>query len=155
MLWHSLVMVWHLIFVAENIWQSIFIAFAQFLPPWRVKKPTQNLLMLMMVVLAKYRPFGPFDPMPDEKTMKTRCLGVRPLCGYQNFYTLPWKLGFLAKKRANSAQNWHFWPNINRPCRFIWCPVGLCCGARAVSRSTPIYFLKLNPGLGFETRFGQ
>ena len=29
----------------------------------------------------------------------------------------------------------------NRPCRFIWCPVG--CGARAVSCKTPIYFMSL------------
>ena len=30
----------------------------------------------------------------------------------QKFYSLPPKLGTLAQKRPNLAQNWHFWPNI-------------------------------------------
>ena len=33
---------------------------------------------------------------------------------------------------------------LGRPCRLIWCPVGGLvggCGARAVSRKTPIYFM--------------
>ena len=34
---------------------------------------------------AKYWHFGPFRPMPVQKTMQTRCLGVFPLYGYQNF----------------------------------------------------------------------
>ena len=28
---------------------------------------------------------GLFDPMPDQKTMRTSCLGGFPLCGYQSF----------------------------------------------------------------------
>ena len=56
------------------------------------------------------------------------------------------KLGFFARKRPNLAQNWHFWSIWARPCRLIQCPV--CgsaggCGARAVSRKTPIYFMYL------------
>ena len=41
----------------------------------------------------------------------------------------------------------HIWPEIcifARPCWLIWCPVGGLvggCGARAVSRKTPIYFI--------------
>ena len=35
---------------------------------------------------------------------------VLRLCGYQEFYLLPQKLGFLAHKRPNLGQNWHFWP---------------------------------------------
>ena len=38
-----------------------------------------------------------------------------------------------------------FWSIWARPCRLIRCPVGGslgCCGARAVSRKTPIYFIK-------------
>ena len=34
-----------------------------------------------------------------------------------------------------------------RPCRLIWCPVGWLvgsCGARAVSRKTPIYFIYIS-----------
>ena len=33
--------------------------------------------------------FGPFDLMPDQKTMRTSCLGGFLLCWYQNFYLLP------------------------------------------------------------------
>ena len=50
----------------------------------------------------------------------------------------PVKKGFFAPKRPNLAQNWHFWS--------IMCPVGKSvggCGARAVSRKTPIYFMFL------------
>merc|ERR1712012_1134502 len=52
--------------------------------------------------------------------------------------------GFFAQKSPNLAQNWHFWSIWARPCRLIWCPVGWSvggCGARAVSRKTPIYFI--------------
>ena len=41
-------------------------------------------------------------------------------------------------------QNWHFWSIWARSCRLIQCPVGGSvggCGARAVSRKTPIYFI--------------
>merc|ERR1719230_2505737 len=54
------------------------------------------------------------------------------------------KKGFCAQKRPNLAQNWHFWSIWARPCRLIQCPVGGSvggCGARAVSRKTPIYFM--------------
>ena len=49
-----------------------------------------------------------------------------------------------AQERPNLAQKWHFWSFWARPCRLIWCPVGGLvggCGARAVSRKTPIYFI--------------
>ena len=54
------------------------------------------------------------------------------------------KKGFFAQKRPNLAQNWHFWSIWARPCRLILCPVGGSvggCGAWAVSRKTPIYFI--------------
>ena len=54
------------------------------------------------------------------------------------------KKGFFAPKQPNLAQNWHFWSFWARPCRLIHCPVGGSvggCGARAVSRKTPINFL--------------
>ena len=35
--------------------------------------------------------FGPFGAMPDQKIMRTRCLGGFMLCGYQNFCFLPQK----------------------------------------------------------------
>ena len=56
----------------------------------------------------------------------------------------PVKKGFVAQNRPNLAQNWHFWSIWARPCRVIQCPVGgsvVGCGARAVSRKTPIYFI--------------
>ena len=56
------------------------------------------------------------------------------------------KKDFLPKKRPNLAQNWLFWSILAMPCRLIQCPVGGLvggCGARAVSRKTPIYFIYL------------
>ena len=52
----------------------------------------------------------------------------------------PVKKGIFAQKRPNLARIWHFWSIWARPCRLIQCPVG-GCGARAVSRKTPIYFI--------------
>ena len=59
----------------------------------------------------------------------------------------PVKIRIFAPKRPNLAQNWHFWSIWARPCRLIGCPV--CgsvggCGARAVSRKTPIYFILIS-----------
>ena len=54
---------------------------------------------------------------------------------------------FSSKKKdflPKNDQNWNFWSIWARPCRFFWCPVGGSvggCGARAVSRKTPIYFI--------------
>ena len=59
----------------------------------------------------------------------------------------PVEKGFFAPKRTNLAQNWHFWSIWARPCRLIRCPVGGSvdgCGAWAVSRKTPIYFIVTN-----------
>ena len=47
-------------------------------------------------------------------------------------------------------KNDQIWPEIDifaRPCRLIWCPVGRLvggCGARAVSRKTPINFIQID-----------
>ena len=60
--------------------------------------------------------------------------------GYQNFPFLPQKLGFLAQKRPNLAQNMLSWAHIDRVGSFGALLVG-GCGARAVSRKTPIYFI--------------
>merc|ERR1712163_38404 len=43
---------------------------------------------------------------------RKRCLIGISIRRYQNFYSLPQKIGFWAQKRANLAQNWHFGPNI-------------------------------------------
>ena len=32
--------------------------------------------------------------------------------GIKSFTSCPQKIGFLAQKRPNLAQNWHFWPNV-------------------------------------------
>ena len=56
----------------------------------------------------------------------------------------PVKNSFFALKLHNFAQNWKFWSFWARPGRLIWCPVGWLvggCGAWAVSRTTPIYFM--------------
>ena len=55
----------------------------------------------------------------------------------------PVKKRIFAQEQPNLAQNWHFWSFWARPCRLIWCPGGLFggCGARAVSRKTPVCFI--------------
>ena len=82
--------------------------------------------------------------MPDQKTMWTRCLGGFSVMWVTKLLISPVKKGFFGQKRPNLAQNWHFWSIWARPCRLIQCPVGGSvggCGARAVSRKTPIYFI--------------
>ena len=59
----------------------------------------------------------------------------------------PVEIRIFAPKQPNLAQNWHFWSIWARPCR-PQCPVGGSvggCGARAVSRKTPIYFIYIQP----------
>merc|ERR1711884_393145 len=68
---------------------------------------------------AKYRHFCPFDLMPDQKTMRTSCLSGFLLCWYQNFYLLPYKLGFLAQKRPNLVENLHFLSFWAKYCHFL------------------------------------
>merc|ERR1711872_226308 len=63
--------------------------------------------------------FGPLDLMRDQKTMRTSCQSGFLLCWYQNFYLLPYKLGFLAKKRPNLVQNLHFWSFWAKYCHFL------------------------------------
>ena len=56
------------------------------------------------------------------------------------------KKGFFAQEGPNLAQNWHFWSIWTRPCWLLRCPVGGSvggCGAQAVSRKTPIYFISI------------
>ena len=51
---------------------------------------------------------------------------------------------FFALTRQNFAQKLHIWSFSVRPCRLLWCPVGRLdggCGAQAISRKTPIYFI--------------
>ena len=54
---------------------------------------------------------------------------------------------FSSKKKDFLPKNnkiWHFWSIWARPCPLIQCPVGGSvggCGAWAVSRKTPIYFI--------------
>ena len=56
----------------------------------------------------------------------------------------PVKKRIFCPKTTKFGPNWHFWSIWARPCRLIQCPVGGSvggCGARAVSRKTPIYFI--------------
>ena len=89
--------------------------------------------------------FGPFRPMPDQKTMRTRCVGGFSVMWVpkQTFAFSSKNQDFLPKKRPN----WHFWAFWARPCWLIWCPVGGLasgCGVRALSRKTTIYFILFN-----------
>ena len=79
--------------------------------------------------------------------MQTRCLGGFSVIWVTKLLISQVKKGFFAQKRPNLAQNWHFWSIWARSCRLIQCPVGGSvggCGARAVSRKTPIYFIFLS-----------
>ena len=54
------------------------------------------------------------------------------------------KKDFFAQKQPNLAKIWHFWSIWAKPCRVIQCPFGGLvggCGAQAVSRKTPVYFI--------------
>ena len=54
----------------------------------------------------------------------------------------PVKIRIFCPKPTKFSPKWAFWV---RRCRLIWCLVGLVggCGARAVSRKTPIYFIAI------------
>ena len=110
--------------------------------------------------------FGPFDPLPNQKIMQTRCLG-----GFSDMWVpklLPtpvkiWKFGpktakigpkltFLAKYWlywSFWAKNWHFWPissygrpknNANKVLRWfsvMWVPKSLLCQKNWAGPSPP------------------
>ena len=81
--------------------------------------------------------FCQFDPMPDQKTSRTCEMWVPKLL-------LPLvKIRIFGPERAKFSLKYAF-IGTYRHCRFIWCTVGLLvgdCGARAVSRKTPISFI--------------
>ena len=95
-------------------WLPDMIVPKAFLPPLKIRilgpKTTPNY------IFGHYRTniglIGPFGPMPNQKTMRTRCLCGFLLCGYQHFNSIPQKLGSLAQKRPILTQNMHFKPNI-------------------------------------------
>ena len=60
------------------------------------------------------------------------------ICWYQNSWSAPKLIGYLAPKRP-------FLPQNILSCRLIWCPVGWWLCARAVSSRTPIYFMIVTP----------
>ena len=98
--------------------------------------------------------FGPFRPMPDQKTMRTRCPGVFSVMWLPKLLLSPIRIRIFAQKQPNLARKWHFWSFWARPCCLIWYPVGGLvgdCGARAVSRKKPIYFIILCPFVKFIT----
>ena len=72
--------------------------------------------------------------MPDQKTMRTRCLGGFSVMWVTKLLISPGKIRIFCPKLA-------FLFILGR---LIWCPVGGLvggCGARAVSRNTPNYFI--------------
>ena len=98
--------------------------------------------------------FGPFRPMSDQKTMRTRCLGVFSVMWLPKLLLSPMRIRIFAQEQPNLARKWHFWSFWARPCCLIWYPVGGLvgdCGARAVSCKTPIYFIIMCPFVKFIT----
>ena len=64
------------------------------------------------------------------------------------------KKGFLAQKRRNLARNWNFCSFSARPCGSFGALLFGGCGARAVSRKTPIYLILYFSRLDFERESG-
>ena len=60
-----------------------------------------------------FAPSGLLEPHQPMCSTQKRCVIGVLIWGYQKFYSLPQKNGFLAQKRPKLAQNWHFWPNIS------------------------------------------
>ena len=95
------------------------------------------------VFFAKYWHFWPILSHA-QKTMQTTCPGGFSVIWVPKLLLSPVKIRSFCQKRPNFAGNWHFWSFWARPWRLIWCPVsGLVsgCGAQAVSRKTPFYFI--------------
>ena len=101
------------------------------------KRPILALNMQFLSFWAKYWPFWSILYLARQKTMQKRCIGAPSklirMFGQKSFF--PPKYAFLGTYRR---------------CRLIWCPVdwlvdGSGCGAWAVSRKTPIYFIYLMP----------
>ena len=59
--------------------------------------------------------------MPDQKTMRTRCLGGFSVMWVTTLLISPVKKGCFAQKRPNLARNWHFWPLLAHlvPCWWV------------------------------------
>ena len=56
--------------------------------------------------------FGPFDLLPDQKTMGTSCIGGFSIMWVPKLSLTPIKFRIFGQKRPNLAQNGHFWSNI-------------------------------------------
>ena len=52
--------------------------------------------------------FGPFD-LPDERTMRTSCLGGISIMWVPKLLLTPVKIRIFGPKRPNLVQNMHFW----------------------------------------------
>ena len=81
--------------------------------------------------------FCQFDPMPDQKTSRICEMWVLKLL------LPPVKIRIFGPERAKFSLKYAF-IGTYRHCRFIQCTGGLLvgdCGARAVSRKTPISFI--------------
>ena len=98
-----------------------------------------------LVILGQILPFfAHFVQWPTKNNVNKVPRWVFRYVGNKTFDFSSKKKGFFAPKRPNLAQNWHFWSIWARPCRLLRCPVSGSvggCGARAVSRKTPIYFI--------------
>ena len=62
--------------------------------------------------------FGPFDLLPNQITMQTRCWWFFVLWGTKILHT-PIKFRILAQKRLKLVQNLHFWSFWAKYCHFL------------------------------------
>ena len=58
--------------------------------------------------------------MPDQKTMRTRCLGGFSVMCIPKLLLSPVKIRIFCPKWQNFAQKLHFWSFWARPCQPIW-----------------------------------
>ena len=82
--------------------------------------------------------------MPDQKTMQTRCLGVFSVMWVPKLLLSPVKIRIFCPKTTKFGPKLAFLVNLGQAMQAYSMPccgsVG-GCGAGAVSRKTPIYFI--------------
>ena len=75
--------------------------------------------------------FGPFDPMPHQKTMWSSCPGGFSVMWVQKLLLPPVRIKIFGPKRQNIVQNMYFWPFFGQImaflAHFVPCPTKKQC----------------------------
>ena len=83
----------------------------------------------ILALLPNIGIFGPFGPMPDQKTMRTKCYSGFMISVYHKFCSLAKSSGCLAQKWPFLPQNMLSWVNFPRTGKVVkmWHFLELCC----------------------------